>query len=978
MQLTSLNPALTGIVEIGAGEVVHCEQLDGVGTATHPSGVLSEISSCANVSVGSEGVDLDIFDSNSVNFSGPGELYFGPNMVLFVEESGRGLSALIEANRPTFVPVIPPLDVEIATRVNNLVLNLDDVTAGEDRPPVSTNDAIRLTGSNCSNVRTGESLSLSSETLRVRQGLRVVMSVTGIRRLESVLSQTIAGQVCEVLNRGNSGRIPGPGLLCVGDSPLASGERVAFFSNSTSTNDFIMERLVDRLLRFQDGAGGPSIMGNFMPNVGRSLVRLSGVSITLLPAASIIEQVDGVVRINTRFGNTLQTRMCMNGVTLAHYHLNNVMVFAPTGSAGPFNAPPGGLTTVFNPDDCTVFAYPTSNNLITQLLTVSRNLSTTTPPSRIVFQVVYDGLGGSNLTANNITLLTSSSATSFRIGAGQSVTYSSNMVNILNSGSSTPANSFSGINNFVANTAFNRLVTSSGGANNAANGPGNLYVDSNRRAFFTNSLEVAGQIDNSVNNVPAQRVDIIITGVNRTTVSLQIGGNRFFDLPSSDMCNEVSMAEAVGYANNTVLRGNAVQISRSSTLTYFPDENVLQVVNDIDTTNFTNINNFYVGQTSSTQPMEIVSVTSIPGGGVVYLGQMTGVYYPSLILPTGNALNFLMGIDVFPTTVPNIGMCSFYDGTRVQMFSGSSLSLLPGPGFLCTSTDSCFYTNNQDLSRRIPVELARLRPATTMYDSNTRVISVIDISGEFIANFSISSRTVRVPGGILTFSGGNISTMVGNISTIQLITGDIRRLIFFDGSQTMIFDDGDLDVNLPGDGLLVIDEAASGSTAFYTVNNQLAGMIMNTFTNVMVTFNAPDIPDTEPDELTSKLNEVDTGFGQLLTVYEGANVNLKCNGGNANPPAMISFFVRSNFTGVHPFAPVVNSSDFMIIVNDDNDVTLRVPSIALGEVEFLCAASNAVGTSARTTRIKVRPQGSFSCRIYCLVYYAVATLHREC
>ena len=956
MQLTSLDPDDTSRVSLGETDSATCDLGAQTVTSTSLPAEIDEsgVMQCAEISVGPGGFVVEVVsgDNDVLMFNGTGDLYLGPRMVLYVQSAASGISDFIESERPSFIPVLPPVDVSIVRRADNLALNLNDMTAGRGMPPPAGADSLFLFDASCMTVPVGQSISYSVDELRIRRGLDIV-STENVDELQSLQVQNIAGSLCDVVTRDVGSRddfFSGPGYLCIGPSASEAGETVAFFTNSSDLPTMIQNAVINEQIGCD--STGPTIIGRFTPNVNQPLITLNREeTTTTFPEGGTISKNAAGVEVRDRFGNVVESFICADGVNLAIFDQNRLRFFDNTQSFGPLDDYPSG-TAIFNPGaDCMVFIYPTVLLMgISGNISECREMSMLTPPPPIRFTTQTTNFGATTLSLDGFPVLETTSSAVNQIGAGQTITYSGNMVTVQQGGS--VVSTFGGINTFTANTAFNRQITGMGSIAQSFSGPGTLYRDSQGRGFFTTLSSVMDLISQTMTSTVSRTVDIRLAMVGNMSLDLRLGGETFFTLPSPDEGDFMNFASGDGtsFTNGMVRADRAMNIPASSSLTYFPGAEVLQVGGN----NITDVQGYFIGNLSGGDPIT-AGMRTDPGGGILYRGASSAFYWPSSQVPTNmDTRNFLDGLGVSLVTPPmpianNIETLTFFDGMRVQVFNRSAFNLLPGPGFFGVNGDRAFFTNDIGLVERIPQAYAQFFPPSINYNSNTGNIAVIPFGGGMpFIEFPIDSRTIMFPGGLLMYGNGNITSSTG-----EVIASGINTITVFDGIQTMVVTIADAEgANFTGGGLLVINEV--DGSAFYTTSPGVASEITGTIDEILLILSPPNIPTTQPGVVISKLNEVNTGFGQLLTVYEGAEVNLECSAGNANPPARITFSMRSNSTD-DLFVPVVDSSATMIVVNGPNNVTLRIANME--DTEYRCEARNPVGTSSRATTIRVRPAG---------------------
>lgn len=932
----------------------------------------SGIVQCSIVSNGGQDVDVRRTNILTVNETA-GQLYLGPSRALFIESgtAGNVISTLANAI-PTLPPVLPPLDITVVERSDQLFLNLRVAVNPEERPLDRNDDVIQLTGSSCSQVEVGQSVNYRMNgRLQVRQGLTIVREENSIPTLDSILERSVLGRPCLELSRDVMTRadfLPGQGWLCVGGSGLDMSTMAGFFTDSTSTMNDIVRTLVEMQLTCSVTDGQPALMGTFSTNANMIVLQLSVEDqMQFLDSATTIQEVgNNAISITDSFNQNLATFQCPSSVTVSIYDDNTLMILG-SGLPNPLDVTNERIVAVSNPNDCSmVFVYPRRNSEITNLIRECRSRAMITAAPPISYGSAADGFGGSTFTANGDGIFSASSASAFSVGSGQLLNYDGNTIMIMNQDGGTAAQ-FTNVGTFTSNTATNRIDTfsgSSGGRQFA--GPGTLYVDNDGRSFFTSVGGISNFISSIRNNVQRQRVDIVpaTVGPNMTRVlNLQIGGNSFFTLPeSSSMFMTIDEGMFLVYRGGTLDLLRGIRIPSSSSLMYTPPSvppaspspGFLRIINTESAMNFTNIQNLFISETIGANPTPIGTQRTLAGGGVLFRGATDNilVYLPSpSIVP--DDFNFAINIANIDTS-SNIDTLASYNGANVQVFNGSALRVIDGPGLLGFNNGGSFFTGDTGFIQRFSMDLARLRPVSTSYMSGTGSIVINTSGGDTVSSFSVGSRILQAPTGALFYSGGNIRTSgIGN----NLIAGGITMLTTFDGFFIRTLTDSDMNIELEGGGLLVIDTTdPDASTAFYVTNRLVAQQVTDIVRNAMATFRRPDIVNSEPADFTSKLNEVNTGFGQLLTVYEGADVNLRCNPANANPPAEITFFSRVNFTAGIPFVRLNNSVEEEVI-NGPNDVTLRISNVSAGlQVEYMCMARNAAGVDSSITRVTVLPR----------------------
>lgn len=967
---------------------------------------LDEIDQCVSVSAEGE-FSFSTYDSpgDSVVFIGPGILYYGPGSVLFVDDSASTISDSVESSSDRFVPIIPPLSVEVVNRSGRLVLNVD---TDENDVPSSANDVLFLTRSSCTALGSGQSVSYSSNTLRVRQGIQILSEVDDVAALYVVLDQNIAGIQCRSFDIDEGSRdlsnSLNVGFLCTGSSAINPGDTVAFYTNSTSTVAFVSDNIINTLILCGNTTEGEIglIAGPVPPTVnGDTLVHLSRVDTEVYPGADEIQHLDdngnNIARVTDRFGNILRTYTCLDGdVSFSLFHMFDLVIAGPgSAAAGTFVPRAGGLSVLFNLDDCALFAYPTILTDITNLIATCSAMLPTVTETSVSFSSVTTSLGVTTFSINGMEALTTSSSMSFAVGSSQSVTYQDGTIRVIDtsSGSSVTVDTIGGVGSFVANTGETSVMSFTGSAPNRFIGAGTLYVDGSGRAFYTTSETVSSFITDSTSTI-SRTVDIVPTTTTTTTTggggetittttttaTLSTGGSSFFTIPSSESAYTLSsMEQVVVYMDRVVLVGSGQMVPSDTTFQYFDvGDGVIQITRVVSDTGDTevvsslfNVTGLTIFNGVSLEQVFAGDSTVISGGGILYRGENGAVIYlPSSLVREFVTLNDL---GVFTQTFENIDSCAYYDGDLVQVLTNRSLEALLSPGLLLVDVEAgtCFYTADTSLITRIPTEVARILPSTTQYSSSTGFITVTSNSGTTISRFPLRSRVVQFPEGEITYVNGMItSSSIGD----NLIGTGVTSIVYFDGYQQVTADTDSDELVLPGGGLLVIDP--DSGMAFYTTSTDVSNTITTTISNAALTLIGPDIEEPVVVDTISKLNTVEAIFGEVLTVYEGADVRLTCNAGNANPPAVIGFSTRSNLTNGFPFTAVMNTNVTMIIDNDVNSVTLVVVDIELTEdgeaVEYRCEASNDADTQFSSTLITVRPRGG------CVLYVCVYTVTDEC
>ena len=836
MQLTSLYPADTSRVSLGETDSATCD----LGTQTVTSTSLpeiyeNEVTQCSEISIVSGGFVLERFNGSDdiVQFNGTGELYLGPNMVLYVQSAASGVSDFIESQRPSFIPVLPPVDVRIVRRADNLALNLNDMTAGRGMPPPKRLDSLFLFDADCMTIPAGRSISYSGKMLRIRRGLEIFSTEDDVDELHSLQVQNLAGRLCDVVTRDVGSRddvFSGPGYLCIGSSASEIGETVAFFTNSSDFPTLIQYEVINQQIACDSTSSeGPTIIGRFTPNVNQPLITLNReeTTTTFLGGGTISKNAAGV-EVRDRFGNVVESFICADGVNLAIFDRNRLRFFDNTQSFGPRTNYPSG-TAIFNPGaDCMVFIYPTVLLMgISGIISECRETSMITPPPPIRFTTRTTNFGATTLSLDGFPVLETTSSVVNQIGAGQTITYSGNMVRVQQGGS--VVNTFGGINAFTANTAFNRQITGMGSIAQSFSGPGTLYRDSQGRGFFTTLSSVMNLISQTMTSTGSRTVDIRPAMVgNMTNLELRLGGETFFTLPSLGEGDSKNFfrGDGISFTNGMVRADRAMNIPASSSLTYFPGAEVLQVGGN----NITDVQGYFIGNPSDGDPIT-AGMRTDSGGGILYRGASSAFYWPSSQVPTNmDTRNFLDGLGVSlvaPMPIANdIETLTFFDGMRVQVFNRSAFNLLPGPGFFGVNGNLAFFTNDIDLVERIPEAYARFFPPSINYNSNTGNIAVVPNGGGMpFIEFPIDSSTIMFPGGLLMYGNGNITSSTG-----EVIALDINTITVFDGFQTMVVTIADAEgTNFTGGGLLVIKEDGS---AFYTTSPSIASEITGTIDEV--------------------------------------------------------------------------------------------------------------------------------------------------
>ena len=910
-------------------------------------------------------LQLGSVTSGMVSYSGVGTLYYDSDSLLLIDEVSSNVAAAIEASRPSFPDVVEVVEVIVVARMDRLVLNLDN-TAAPDGDPLGTDDSIVLTGAQFIELEARDSIIFKDSQLTVLRGSRVLATYSDIFDFESILEVRTPFSSTPLLQLSRdslmrTGSISGPGQLYRGISGLVGGG-IAFFTSSGSVFRTIQDGIANGQLNFISRSDNTAaIDGLLPPNVGARFIEINaesqffsfGNAAYLMQTNGAVVIRDGSNRVIRQFGTT------DNGCSLVYFD-NQIRSSSATESLDQVDLRAfGGVDVVLSEtaSSCTVFAYSSGNTAVTENINELRSniVIPTVPP--ITFGISTNSFGVSTLTSNGVALQMVSLSMSASAGDSQCSLYSGNKITILNGcDSSSPANCINGINTArVYLERSNGISEFSGSAFSPIPGGGQWFFFGTD-AFYTDSGTLISFIRSALGNAPSASVSVISEQINNNTlVSLNIAGTNFFTFGDvfSTRSVDIESGQALIYSSGNLGIANLViPIPQGADATFNPSTNIFRITEPAGIANVI-INGGLFAQVVPGSS-EILTVTDEVefSGGILYIGEVGSLYTfdDRADISLFNNLNGVMGLNVI-VGEGGAANLSVFDGGSLQQLTGSSSTALSGTGTLYLANGQFFFTTSTNLINTIPPSVAQTRPIGVTYTATDGTIIIADNGGTSIISLPIGSTVINVPTGVTVQFESNM-TMSDDRTLI--IPSNVEELIYFDGIQLITVTPMD-DTTLPGGGLLLVDE--TGTMAFYTTESSTELRISQVLSGVTSTFVGPTVIQSFPDTITTFMNEVATGFGQLLTVYQGATVSLICSAGNANPPATFSFFQRSTNSTDSVFEPVQPSLDVSVIMNGPNSATLLLTDVMTGEVEYQCVATNSESSSSRITRVTVLPGG---------------------
>ncbi|XP_064390978.1 uncharacterized protein LOC135338831 [Halichondria panicea] len=877
---------------------------------------------------------------------GPGTLYYDGDTALFTNSdlfigTYEGLAAQFP---------VPPSQVTISTpRVNNeLALNLQSSPSD----PVTDGNVIELTGSDAFILGSGESLTYVSNSLRYRRGSvtqRVFNPITNFYVLEDITENGQQGRTLRRFTGGSSEVITGPGILRVGTSPN-DGSRVAFFSPSTSVNQEINSGIIDGQLSFDAVQNSAQISDIFTnPGTPARLIDLGGTSKTFTyPTASRVTFDDTSGRREIRVFDRFNQQLGAFFDSDLSSFLNHQVQTTSSGTAS-FDIPDGGVTLISNSNDGQIFIYPSRNTLLTGRINEARSSITIPPNPSPTFSISSSG-GSSVLSINGDETVTISDRPPIIVNSGQSCNYNGASVTVYNNGapgtpvSGTPI-TVNSLTTFV--TPGNCLNTFTNTAPRDLPGPGVAYSDNQNRAFFTNEVQVINRINGFLNSRPHVRI---------TTTTRTEGGRRFVDIVnpegirlvegSTSTTTNVGSRQGLIYTGNTVRSVNGFSVPSSFTIRYVVSttpgvDDTVEVINPDGDVYFTTTasSSFRYRQGGVLQPTP-TTTTSYSGGGVFYFNPNTGnvVYNDDTTTSTGLVTDLTTSGIVFDTNTRNITTLNFFDGRTTTRYDGSSTSFLSGPGTIFTSGNEGFYSTDSTTTTRVVTEITNNIPVVVRVNQTTGGVTIFNPGTQTtIFNFTTGSeRTTVSTGTTITYTNGVLLLPGRNITT--------DSFTYFNGISTQVFTSGDT-VTFSGPGQVIVNEQTTET--IFIDNQNTNNRINNVVNNVPVV--PPVLVRPTTTSFISKVADVFPLFGQRVTVYQSANVNLRCVILQSVPTSSFMFFrdgVALDGSEIGSTITMVSENEQILTVN-----TFNVS--AAGRYE--CRVSNGPGRDNLFADIFIRP-----------------------
>ena len=772
----------------------------------------------------------------------------------------------------------PPQQCNITTRRANdeLVLQIPCSPRSEN---VASDDIMELTGSESIEIQSGETLAYSSNSLRYRRGSTTLRTFDNIDSLYFLEDVNVQGQSGQRLTRsiGMSASVfSGPGTLRVGSF---AGGMNAFFSTSRSANAEVNAAVVDEQLTFNADANNNIVsvtdVFTMNPPPDNPLVMLGGMAPTSyrarsFPTASEIQFNNGAVTVTDRFGQSLAS--LSNFDSLSVFRNSEIQTFSGAMMSMALSLPSGGLTLYTNRDAMGTanegFAFAGIESPVIQgRITTALDQIEVPINERPQFTGTAFSDGSAVLNGNGMQVVTLTDRAPVTVGSGQFVRFDGSNVRIFDrSDTNTPVSSIP-VTDF---TVFETVSGAPGSFYNQYNstnlpdqdfdGPGTIYYDNAGRGFYTNDRPTEQFVSGFIASLPPARIDTVVRRVDGMAFVDIVNGDRQLVEVSTSSTTATGGNQGVIYVNDILRTVNGYTVPADAQVvdvpSTVPGERIVQARDSNGRILFSapsTGNYMYRMGNSITTP---AANSSFPGGGVIYFNtDGSAVVYnadtatsPQLVTAIANA-----GI-TFGSNTPGITELNFFNGQRVNTFTGMSSSFLQGPGTVYTSGSKSLFSTDVARNGQIPGEVSQLLPVTFNVNTTTGSIEIVAGNGMSVTNFTVitdrrinigGTQTVEYSNGFAVFAGNNIST---------------SSFTYFNGFEVKRFGP-DAEESFPGPGQVIISEETGevtfidDSTTIRRVDERVASTIDVFRPPVLVT---PDV-----QILTSKSSDVTALFGQV-------------------------------------------------------------------------------------------------------------------
>lgn len=917
--------------------------------------------------------------------SGPGTLYLQEPNALFSQSDA--VDSFIER---VLESLFEPIEVMLASRITpdeRISLNIDAATRPPDGIASVSDDVMSLSGSQAFPISAGQTVSYSGNRLLVRTRSTINEEFTAIMSYSVLQPKTTGGLTYSVYNSstGAAPAVNGPGLLRVG---MQGGQRVAFYSTVDSVNQDISTMLVNMQMMFQVVNTTAAIVASFPQSLmNQRLIRLNGAQEFSYPTATTVQRSGNTLMVMS--DSQLLQRFSLPTGTMVSSFIDHQV--ARTMNDVTYNIPSGGVTLLFNGEDNDLFLYPARNQIISGGISQAMESANIVQPTTTAsYTLSADQFGFGTLfakvqdTADEVEVVNVAPATVVNVGSRESVSYANMMVEILDS-NGNPTRSFPGISPFTVNSAGTQYQASDQALMSIFGGPGSLYLDTFNRGFYTANPQFETFITNFVSNIPEPRIDIIKDPDDGLTY-FQTGGQNLFNLNGASSMTLGSDVAGV-YRMNTLNFVRTYNVPDNAEVVYdmATDRVVVRDPNDPARVLFQNnamLLREYDDVTQSTPsvraPDKSTDFTFPFSNGNIYYSERGALVSSSDAINEGISITlFSMGTgslqaNVVPS-IQDVMNLTVADGNSIVTYRGMSPTLIPSGGvhYFSRDGDNAMYIANNDFNSQVVGIFSQLNPSTSSYNRSTGAITLTTSDGDFISSLQPGITPVTSISGTTSIRYVN-ETIIFTPAIMQPLEM-INELTVWNGLMSIVYDrsnDGDFTLN--GPGIFWFD----GDRAFFTSDSTTVNQISQRISNTIGTFRAP-ILSRSPLTFTSKFNQIDGGFPQTITLYEGADVELPCTVLAGSPQPTISFFERvlNDTTGELEYVQIMNGDKNFMISQVGNEAVLRINDInptenglnGTGVAMYRCLAQNMQGSASLSTTINIRPPRKLNSVCVCLL-----------